>query len=571
MSVFHLVFLLAALPVKAYDPRTMLVRIPVNFEGARPDGWLDSCDLKRDPSSPETHWLAVIDETDLLKHLTQVGGGMLAAATGDTAPTGKNSTPSIESAASAAGLTVTVADLAAHYAERLSSSGEASDTVRDEPSHWKRPQLASRTTLLQQHAESRSQPSSKTPSIFRRSSRGRHGVWQLLSDRNSSANTPLFPEDEDADCLKGTMGGYPTYDEVKAWIASMQTDFPSLVSQPYTLSPKSVFGNVLPSFVISSDTDTPKKKLLLMSLLHAREPSGLISLLYFCEYVAYNYGRLENITALLDGIEMHVVPVANPDGYIFNSQTAPGGGGMQRKNRRQQTSCSGTARGVDLNRNFGYAFAADNTGSSGDACASTYRGSGAFSEPETRAIRDLVDGMGPFKSALSFHAYGNLLVFPCNGDGSESNIDVEDCVNNYMDMSIAATGANGYTYGTSADTVGYAVNGDAGQWLDSVGVWTLTPEVGTATDGFWPTHSRAIELARNNVPMVFTVANYARQDLPSGSRENPNNTKDSTAVAADDFEAKNATSSGVSLVAAVHAASLALPTVFATMLLLCMS
>jgi len=39
--------------------------------------------------------------------------------------------------------------------------------------------------------------------------------------------------------------------------------------------------------------------------------------------------------------------------------------------------------GVDLNRNYGFKFNYDEQGSSGDECKVDYRGTYAFSEPET--------------------------------------------------------------------------------------------------------------------------------------------------------------------------------------------
>ena len=51
--------------------------------------------------------------------------------------------------------------------------------------------------------------------------------------------------------------------------------------------------------------------------------------------------------------------------------------------------CSDGKYGVDLSRNFGYQWGYDDTGSSPDPCHSNYRGSSAFSEPETRGLRNL--------------------------------------------------------------------------------------------------------------------------------------------------------------------------------------
>jgi hypothetical protein len=82
--------------------------------------------------------------------------------------------------------------------------------------------------------------------------------------------------------------------------------------------------------------------------------------------------------------------VINPDGYVYNETIAPNGGGMHRKNRRDTGCGDGTQRGIDLNRNYGYEWGADNSGSSPNPCSSTFRGDSAFSEPETQAVRDFI-------------------------------------------------------------------------------------------------------------------------------------------------------------------------------------
>ena len=73
--------------------------------------------------------------------------------------------------------------------------------------------------------------------------------------------------------------------------------------------------------------------------------------------------------------------------------------------------------GVDLNRNYDFAFGIDNEGSSQDPCEEDYRGPYPFSEPATRQIKNFLektkDGQS-VKIALNFHAWGNLLVHPFN-------------------------------------------------------------------------------------------------------------------------------------------------------------
>ena len=57
-------------------------------------------------------------------------------------------------------------------------------------------------------------------------------------------------------------------------------------------------------------------------------------------------------------------------------------------------------------------------GSSGesDICQDDYRGPSAFSEPETRAMRDFIQKWHNIKIAINLHAYGNLLIHPFNYD-----------------------------------------------------------------------------------------------------------------------------------------------------------
>lgn len=79
-------------------------------------------------------------------------------------------------------------------------------------------------------------------------------------------------------------------------------------------------------------------------------------------------------------------------------------------NQVQCKKDEGYGPGVDLNRNYNWAFAKDNEGSSGDPCAEDYRGPHPFSEPETRAIRDFLVNHDQVKFAINFHAYGNLMI-----------------------------------------------------------------------------------------------------------------------------------------------------------------
>ena len=113
--------------------------------------------------------------------------------------------------------------------------------------------------------------------------------------------------------------------------------------------------------------------------------------------------------AVLTHRTVYAVPLLNPDGVAFNTERFPAGGGMQRKNARG--NCS-SHPGVDLNRNYGFAFAYDDEGSAPNSCAATYRGPGPFSERETALLRDFIVARPEIRVALNFHSFGNMLLHP---------------------------------------------------------------------------------------------------------------------------------------------------------------
>ncbi|MBQ0741152.1 peptidase M14, partial [Aquimarina celericrescens] len=75
-------------------------------------------------------------------------------------------------------------------------------------------------------------------------------------------------------------------------------------------------------------------EMLFTSLHHAREPIALSQNLFYMWYLLENYNSNPEIKTLVDNTELYFIPIVNPDGYIYNQQTNPNGGGYWRKNRR---------------------------------------------------------------------------------------------------------------------------------------------------------------------------------------------------------------------------------------------
>jgi len=65
-----------------------------------------------------------------------------------------------------------------------------------------------------------------------------------------------------------------------------------------------------------------------------------------------------------------------------------------------------------LNRNYGFHYGESLKDT--NPCAETFRGKTAFSEPETQAVRNLVNRYPNIVSAMNFHSYGNMWIHPFN-------------------------------------------------------------------------------------------------------------------------------------------------------------
>lgn len=310
----------------------------------------------------------------------------------------------------------------------------------------------------------------------------------------------------------GTLGSYLKYSEMVQMLDSMHHRYPNLIS-----SKKSI-GNTLegnPMYVVKisdhPDIEEPQEKQVLFDAMHhAREPQGMMQLMYFMWYIMDRYEQGDQIAQyIIDNRELFFVPIVNPDGYLFNQSTNPNGGGMWRKNRRENADAT---MGVDLNRNYGYDWGYDDIGSSPFGNSNTFRGTSGFSEPETQNMRDFVNTK-KFKSNLSYHTYGGYLIYPF---GARENYYTKDS-NLFRQYADSLTKDNGYSYGTVFETLSYFANGGSCDWMygDSSHskIISFTPEVGFSNDGFWPQPSRIVPLAEENIAPNLFLAMYGVNGL----------------------------------------------------------
>ncbi len=304
----------------------------------------------------------------------------------------------------------------------------------------------------------------------------------------------------------GSMGGFYTLDEVYNKIDELLQEYPSLIGSIQVIG-KSAQDRDIIAFKISDnpDVDEDEPEVLYTALHHAREPEGMMQMFYFIQYLLDNYESDDEAKYLVDNRELYFVPVVNPDGYYFNEESAPDGGGMWRKNR--SNNGDGTF-GVDLNRNYGPMeyWDAPNGGSSTNTSSSTYRGTEPFSEIETSAIRDFLNSRN-IKACLNYHTFSNLLIFPYGALETETADS-----NTFREFAVDMTIENNYLIGTDQQTVNYSTRGNSDDYMydGEPGreiIFAMTPEVGGSQDGFWPEQERIIPLAEENLLPNLYYAN----------------------------------------------------------------
>ena len=324
-------------------------------------------------------------------------------------------------------------------------------------------------------------------------------------------NLPKLTENEEAQFITnskmemnvsgfgfGSMGGFYTLAEVISELDSMKNLFPNLITSKVSI------GNTIenrPTYMVkisdNPQVDENEPEILYTALHHAREPESMMQMIYFMYYLLENYATDPSVQYLVDNRELYFIPVVNPDGYEYNRTTNPSGGGMWRKNRRNN---GGSIYGVDLNRNYGpFAYwNSSNGGSSTSPSSDTYRGTAPFSEPETNNIKNFL-ATRKLKNALNYHTYGNYLIFPYGALNRETPDSLI-----FREYAVDMTNYNNYTYGTDLQTVNYSTRGNSDDYfydgdivLNSGKIFAMTPEVGTT--GFWPSQAEIFPLAIENV------------------------------------------------------------------------
>lgn len=312
----------------------------------------------------------------------------------------------------------------------------------------------------------------------------------------------------------GSYAGYYTYEELLNILDEMHEKYPELITAKTQIGTfESIEGRPLYWLRLSNNPEVEqhaKPKVLYTALHHAREPGSITQMIYFLWYMLEQYEKNEKIKALIDNTELYFIPCVNPDGYIYNIQNSPNGGGMWRKNMKRDTN--GRLYGVDLNRNYSYGWDARivGQGTSNNKMSDVYKGEEPFSEPEVKAVKWFSE-THRFGVAMNCHTYGEMLLYPW----SHYDINNPPYGKSYTNDSVLyrkhgniLTEESLYKHGLGFDLLYYFANGDIIDWMygeqtSKNKIMAFTPEFGT---GFYMHSSKIESESKKVLPMNIKAA-----------------------------------------------------------------
>lgn len=249
-----------------------------------------------------------------------------------------------------------------------------------------------------------------------------------------------------------------------------------------------------------------------------------------------------NYAELFDDVQLLVVPLVNPDGYVYSSTSH--NNRWQRKNRNpfnisgddissvntspdalpMLSDCDDTDIGVDINRNWGVDFGGQHQSSS-DPCSQIYRGHGPFSEFETSVMKTVFEREQPHVH-LDFHAYGQLLLGPFSySDVPPFNVSLVDHVGRLINGSVSSGTHYNFSMGANNDL--YAVSGAMTDWTFANGAWAYTVELPPAgaqgLNGFDLSPNHIIPIADDWFHVIYALLAALRADEIASGQVNSTN------------------------------------------------
>lgn len=300
-------------------------------------------------------------------------------------------------------------------------------------------------------------------------------------------------------------GAYHPLEAIYHEMDSIATDFPELVSRVK-------IGETFekrPMYVLKFSTGGGKKRpaIWLNAGIHAREWISQATAIWTARKIVTDYKKDPAITSILKKVDIFLLPVANPDGYVYTQSQNR----LWRKTRSRNPGSR--CVGADPNRNWNASFAGE--GTSDNPCSEVYHGSHPNSEVEVKSVVDFIQKHGNFKCFIDLHSYSQLLMYPY-GYTVKKAPDAEelDDVARNAAQALASLSGTKYRVGPTCTTV-YPASGSSVDWAYDNGIkYAFTFELrDTGYYGFLLPASQIIPTAEETWLGLKTIMEHVRDHL----------------------------------------------------------
>jgi len=309
--------------------------------------------------------------------------------------------------------------------------------------------------------------------------------------------------------LSSINGEYHSYKELETDLESLQAAYPNL-AKVYTIG-TSLESRKIYALKISDNVslDEEEAEVLFLGCHHAREWISVEVPYLLGKHLLESYDTDAEVRRLVDESEIWIVPLVNPDGLEYTIHYYR----YWRKNRRLNADGS---YGVDINRNYSYRWGYDDEGSSPEPASAVYRGPAAFSEPETRAVRDLFLQKN-FRAMITYHSYSQVILYPW---GYTTVPPDKDALLRQIasQMSALMEPVNGrfYEFGQAGAEL-YLTNGTTDDWtFGTAGIPSYTielPPIDQLQGGFFNPEEDIQTIFRENLPAALYLIDWSIQNF----------------------------------------------------------
>ncbi|KAH7136231.1 hypothetical protein EDB81DRAFT_901939 [Dactylonectria macrodidyma] len=258
---------------------------------------------------------------------------------------------------------------------------------------------------------------------------------------------------------------YHTFDQHMQFLTDLASSFTGN-AETFTVG-NSVEGRAIRGIHLWGSSGKSKKPAIIWhATVHAREWITAPTVEYLTYQIIQGYQNNDaSIRATLDNYDIYVLPIVNPDGFVYTTSSDR----LWRKNRQRRTgqSCVGT----DVNRNWPYQWNVAG-GSSTNPCDETYRGLAAGDTPENAALvnhtRSIAQSTG-IKFYVDWHSYSQLILLPYGYSCSATASNLNTQMSLASGVASAIQGVNGlrFQYGPTCSTI-YQTAGGSNDWVFDV-------------------------------------------------------------------------------------------------------